>query len=205
MKRRGVIGVAAVGSVLLCGALICIYLQRSANADYDYAYWSPSPAAIRSRIGSASAPAPGLKDAERRRLFALMFKDRYRRHDPGVAIGLRFMSPTRLKLMCPARLEPFLVDQIALAAWREARDDFGIPVDIDIYDTFIGTAQIKIGQLRSVTISHPEVAHISYDYRSLLLITGPRPQVPVQAAPVMPIRRLRPRTYHLRSNTQSAL
>src|SRR5437773_134850 len=75
----------------------------------------------------------------------------------------------RLKLMCPRRLEPFMVDRIALAAWREARDYFGKPVDVDIYVTFIGTTQVKIGQLRA-SANEPQIAQISYDFTELDLL-----------------------------------
>jgi hypothetical protein len=164
---------------LLGGCLLYGYLQQPADASPDYARWSPSPAAIRRTIGTAAAPTKGMADKERRQQFCKMFKNRFRKHDPAVAVGLRFLTPTRIKLMCPARMEPCFIDQIALSAWHEAQDCFGAPMDIDINDTFIGTNQIKIGELR-VQGDTPPIARIAYDFTALSVYTRPR------TVPLMP-------------------
>lgn len=170
MKRKGVIGIAVAGMVLLAAPLLIGYLQSNAYAGPEYSAWPPTPEAIRHKVGSAAAPAPGMSEKDRRELFCTLFKSRYRDHDPKVAIGIRFLAPNRIKLMCPARLEPFYVDQIALAAWRETRDDLGQSADVDIFDTFIGTAQVKIGELRAP--GKEQIAHITYDYTALQKLTG---------------------------------
>jgi hypothetical protein len=93
--------------------------------------------------------------------FRTMFQARYREHDPPMAIGLHFLRRNTLKLMCPARMEPWFIDRIAVAAWQEASDDFGAPFDVDIYATYIGMAPKKIGQLRP-SPTRPHYATITY-------------------------------------------
>lgn len=173
MERRAAAGVAFGGMMVLAGCLLFGSQQQPISAAPEYASWSPNAAEIQNKIGTAARPSPGMSDAERRNQFCVLFKDRYRHHDPTVAVGLRFISKTRLKLMCPARMEPCYMDQIALALWREARATFGAPIEIDIFDTFIGTTRIKIGELR-VEPGDPEIAHITYDFQMLDLLSRPR-------------------------------
>jgi hypothetical protein len=173
MKRNKSVGAVLIAFVLLGGYLLYGYLQEPAYASPEFVSWAPGPAAIRGKIGSMQAPTPGMTDSERRARFCIMFKERFRQHDPAVAVGLRFTTPHRIKLMCPARMEPCYMDEIALAAWHEARDIFGGPMDIDIYDTFIGTNQLKVGQLRA-SAATPDFAHVSYDFRDLELLNHPR-------------------------------
>jgi hypothetical protein len=196
MTRRGVIGAGGAAMLLLGGFLLYGYVQQPAGASPEFAHWSPTPTAIRSKLGTASAPTPGMTDENRHTLFCTMFKGRFRQHDPAVAVGLRFITPTHIKLMCPARMEPYFMDQIALALWRETREIFGKAPDIDIYDTFIGTTQIKIGELRT-SAEDAGIAHISYDFRPLQAMNGPqtfrrvsrRAQAggPLHAPPMVPI------------------
>jgi hypothetical protein len=203
MKRNKAVGAVLIAIILLGGYLLYGYLQEPAYASPDFSSWAPGPAAIRSKIGSLQTPAPGLSDGERRTRFCDMFKNRFRHHDPAIAVGLRFTAPTRIKLMCPARMEPCYMDEIALAAWHEARDNFGGPIDIDIYDTFIGTNQIKIGELRASAMT-PNFAHVAYDFRALQVLNRPHrfqqiPGVrfrPVQMRSYPPgiLQRLRPPT-----------
>jgi hypothetical protein len=174
MRQHGAIGAAVAAMGLVGGGLLYGYVQQPAIASSEYAQWPPQAAAIRAVIGTVSAPAYGMTEDQRREQFCMMFKNRFRKHEPAVAVGIRFLkNSNRIKLMCPARLEPFYVDQIALAAWREARANFGPKIDLDIYDTFIGTTQIKIGQLR-VSPEAPTVAHITYDFSELEKLNRPR-------------------------------
>lgn len=182
MKRQGAIGAAVTAMALASVCLLYGYFQEPAVAGAEFATWPPSADAIRGKIGTAAKPVPGMTENERREQFCEMFKNRYRHHDPAVAIGIRFLTPTRVKLMGPARLEPFFVDQIALAAWREARENFGKSVDIDIYDTFIGTTQIKIGELRAC-VGDPKMAHIVFDFTELEILNRPRSAVPINTKP----------------------
>ena len=174
MKRRKAIGAAVGTAAVISGFLLYSYIQEPAAASLEYAHWSPNAAAIHKVIGTAAAPMSGMSGALRREQFRQMFKERFRRHDPPVAIGLRFITPTRIKLMCPARMEPFLIDKVALALWREARDSFGTPIEVDIYDTFIGSTQIKIGQLRA-GLKDPQIAYVSYDFGVLEMLSRSHP------------------------------
>jgi len=174
MRQHGAIGAAIAAMGLVGGGLLYGYVQQPAIASSEYALWPPQAAAIRAVIGPVAAPMPGMTEIQRRDKFCTMFKNRFRKHEPAVAVGIRFLkNSNRIKLMCPARLEPFYVDQIALAAWREARANFGPSVDLDIYDTFIGTTQIKIGELRVIPDA-PTVAHITYDFTELEKLNRPR-------------------------------
>ena len=106
MKRHGAIGAAVAAVALLGAGLSYGRLQEPAQASPEYAAWTPSAAAIRSKLGAAAAPAPGMTEKERRESFCALFKSRYRDHEPAVAVGLKFLGDSRIKLMCPARLEP---------------------------------------------------------------------------------------------------
>jgi len=171
MKRRGAVGVGLIAAAITGGCMVYGYVQQPA-ATAEYTDWRPTAATIREEIGTEASPAHGMTEKQRRELFCQLFKDRFRFHTPNVAIGLRFVGDRRLKLMCPARLEPFLVDRVALAAWREASADFGRQMDVDIYATFIGTTQVKIGELRAS--GSPPVAHIEYDFDQIGRMNHPR-------------------------------
>src|SRR5438270_9151111 len=136
MKPGRTVGLCLAVAGVACAWLVYGSVRQQPSSLPEYAGWKPTAAAIQREIGTAAARAPGMTEEQRRDQFCTLFKSRFRYHDPNVAIGLKFLGPKRLKLMCPARLEPFLVDRIALSAWREARADFGQPMDIDIYATF---------------------------------------------------------------------
>src|SRR5438045_3602218 len=85
MTRHGAIGAGAVVTALLGGLLLYGYMQQPASAGPEYAQWAPSAAAIRGKIGDAKAPAPGMTESERREQFCMLFKSRYRDHNPAVA------------------------------------------------------------------------------------------------------------------------
>jgi hypothetical protein len=165
MKPRWV----ALGTIALLGLLLLFVqiLKRSADAAdaaVNFETWAPSAAAIRVKVGPGD-PAHPESSAEktRRTTFAKLFANRYREHDPAMAIGLRFLDNKRIKLMCPARMEPWNVDRLAMVAWRESRDAMGHPFDIDIYETYIGTPPVKIGELRP-SPKEPHIMLITYRY-----------------------------------------
>jgi hypothetical protein len=169
MKRRWIIG--AVIALLGVTGYLLYNRAVSAMAARDYTNWPPSAAAIRQQLGGTGNTA--LSTEARLELFCKLFQNRYREHDPMMAIGLRPINLTRLKLMCPARLEPVDIDRIALSAWHESQGDFGHPFEIDIYATFIGTSPVKIGELR-LQPDNPKIAHIVYHYPETIVIPLPR-------------------------------
>lgn len=96
-------------------------------------------------------------------MFAKQFQGRYRQHDPAMAVGLHFARHDTVRLLTPARMEPWNLDRLALTAWKETRANFGHSFKVDIYETFIGTAPIKIGTLRALK-SHGDGVQIAYNY-----------------------------------------
>ena len=132
-------------------------------AEEDCRLWQPNAAALRAALGPLPAAPNAQADARRRDQFARLFKQRYRSHQPALPVCLRFLPDSRVKLMCPARMEPWKLDRLAQAAWSETRDDFNRPFDIDIYETYIGAATVKIGEIRAVP-GDAKTAHIVYHY-----------------------------------------
>jgi hypothetical protein len=165
MKRRWIIGAI----IALLGVTGYLLYDRAvdAMAATDYSNWPPNARAIRSALGGSNGGAAD--EAARVEQFCELFQNRFRHHEPMMAIGLRPLTKTRLKLMCPARLEPVDIDRVALTAWREAEDLFEHPFDLDIYATFIGMPPIKIGELRPRP-DNPKFVHIVYNYRDVIVI-----------------------------------
>ncbi len=125
--------------------------------------WKPNAAAIRSELALLPPAKNEAATEARRNLFARRFNQRYRTNARPLAVCLRFLPDGRIKLMCPARLEPWKLDCLAQAAWSETRENFGRGFDIDIYETYIGAATVKIGELRADP-DRPKTALIVYHY-----------------------------------------
>ncbi|HZP82184.1 MAG TPA: hypothetical protein VFB21_11125 [Chthonomonadaceae bacterium] len=169
MKRSWILG----STVIALGALSYLVLvkmqQRAYGMDQpnNYASWQPDAAEVQRTLGVSNAAAPGDYQDERHQQFARLFQERYRSHQPDpIAVGLRFQEHGHIKLMCPARQEPWETNQLAMAAWKEARAIFGTAYDVDIFATYIGTPPVKIGTLRP-DARNPEVARIVYDYPNM--------------------------------------
>ena len=126
-----------------------------AGLSADFSHWTPTPSEVRVELDAFHT------EKERRARFAALFTQRFRRHEPPMAVGLRFLEDDRVKLMYPARMEPWNMDRLALAVWKEMKDDFGHSFDIDLYITFIGAAPIKIGELRPMAVN-PSCAQINH-------------------------------------------
>ena len=165
MKQIWFLGTMGAVSV----AMFCAYCASLHNAEADpidaALIQSPVPAAIHQELAAHAGDKPPMTSAQRQDLFAERFTERFRKHEPKMAVRARFEvsnhARNRIKLMCPARLEPWNMDRIALSAWREAKDCLGENYDIDLYETFIGSAPRKIGELRSAGGATP-VADIRY-------------------------------------------
>jgi len=167
MNRRLVVSLVVI-AVALSGLFLWIRDRFGGEQDQlgNYMSWSPSATAIRQAIGPAAARAGSAEDKARQTQFSKLFQSRFREHDPPIAIGMHFQKVNRIKLMCPARMEPWDMDRVAMSAWHEAQDAFGRDCEIDIYETFIGTPPIKIGELRRHP-DRPQVAMIAYRYPQL--------------------------------------
>ncbi len=137
--------------------------ESASSMEYDFKDWPPLANDIKTRILDVTSVRGGkTPDQQRQVIFAELFKQRFRSHTPMKAIGMKFSNNT-IKLLCPARMEPWEIDGVAMAAWKESRDDLGRNFDIDIFETYIGTTPIKIGELRLIDGSQP-AAHITYNY-----------------------------------------
>ena len=145
----------------------CLYYWQGRAAplseDGDSRNWKPDAASIRRELGPLPPAADVRGMMARRDLFALRFRQRYRSRQDALAVCLHFQPDGRVKLMCPARMEPWNLDRLAQAAYSETRDDFGHAFDIDIYETYIGAATVKIGEVRADP-TRPQTARITYHY-----------------------------------------
>ena len=156
-----------LASLAIAPAFGCLYYCQGRPAplleDGDSRDWQPTAAAIRSELGPLPRAADHSAGAARRELFALRFKQRYRSRQNALAVCLHFLPDGRVKLMCPARMEPWQLDRLAQSAFSETRDDFGHAFAIDIYETYIGAATVKIGEVRTDP-KRPQMARITYPY-----------------------------------------
>ena len=156
--------VAIIGALALLGIVIALFLsQKEASADShsDFSGWQPSVAAIRQKLGTSRNPTPEYRSEERRKEFQAMFISRFRSQNPMVAVGFHYLSDTKIKLMCPARMEPWNIDTVALMTWREGKEILGTSFDIDIYETYLGGRFSKVGELRPLK-EDANIAHIVY-------------------------------------------
>ena len=142
-------------------------LREGVDPENDFANWQPSADTIRNSLPKGTSE-------QRERQFALLFQKRFREHDPAKAIGVHFGPDGRLKLLTPARLEPWNIDRIALMLHREAQQDFAKNYEIDIYETFIGTPPIHIGELHP-SMQTPSLVLVTYHYpqRAVFLLKPP--------------------------------
>ena len=157
-----------LGATAACSGVFCLsYLAwrqtpESDQMDYILAL-SPNAATIHNQLASA----PTLTKTKRQELFAELFTTRFRKHDSKMAVRARFVAAqngrSHIKLMCPARLEPWNMDRLALATWREAKDCLGETCDIDVYETFVYAPSRKIGELRN-SLDKTPVAQIRHVY-----------------------------------------
>jgi hypothetical protein len=169
MHRRLVVSLIIV-LIGLTTAFVWIR-DRMAEADDQLSglvSWQPDAGALRQALAPTAGKAGTPDETARHRQFAHLFQNRFRNHQPPIAVGMRFVEEIhRIKLMCPARMEPWDMDRVALCAWQETHNVFGRAYDIDIFETFIGTAPVKVGVLHAAP-NRPDVAQIAYDYPSLL-------------------------------------
>lgn len=164
--KRGIIVIALIS--LFGGAAYSLtHHESSSLMEYDFKDWPPYADEIKSQIHNINSVKDGkTPDQQRQVLFSELFKRRFRSHTPMKAIGMKIVHE-KIKLLCPARMEPWEIDGVAMAAWRESKDDLGRNFDIDIFETYIGTAPIKIGELRTPA-GNQQVANITYSYPNSL-------------------------------------
>ncbi len=162
MKR----GALFIVIILLLGGAAFAWTHHDvpSNIEYDFKDWPPEANEIKSQIQQINTVKDGKTvEVQREVLFSELFKNRFRTHTPMKAIGVKIEPGYKLKLMCPARMEPWEIDGVAMAAWKESQDDLGKPYEVDIFETYIGTAPIKIGELRTQP-GDQKTVHIAYKY-----------------------------------------
>ncbi|HZO89314.1 MAG TPA: hypothetical protein VFB38_13355 [Chthonomonadaceae bacterium] len=163
MRRMWIICPALAAIGLSSSVAVYKFQQRAEAQENDYTTWQPDAAAIRTALAALPAASGAHIDDTRHKEFAQLFQRRFRTHEPAMAVGLHFRNNHLIKLLCPARLEPWNANLLALSAWQEAREAFGQPWDVDIYATYIGIPPVKIGMLRPLP-DHPDIARITYRY-----------------------------------------
>lgn len=123
---------------------------------------SPTPTEIQREITIMS----GASQNQRRNRFAERFTQRFREHDLQIPVLIRYIDTTGkiplIRLCCPARTEPWNMDRLALAVYRESRICLNEPCNIDVYETYIAAPSRKIGTLRS-DLNNTNGVHLLYD------------------------------------------
>ena len=145
--------ISLVALLLVGGILYKVLTKEPALADesgFDLKadVWPPSTAEL-CRLANAHGTDPNTAEGRAvRERFTTIFKNRYRKHSPMMAVGVRFRESGSLDLLLPARMEPWNMDRIAVLLWHESQIAFGHKFPIDLYITFIGMAPVKVGELR---------------------------------------------------------
>lgn len=160
-----------------CGRLACTvtvlclpgyYLWRTqlpppvATLD-EMGLWQPDAAAIRSSLHTQFGKKITIDNLEAKQMFALSFQRRYRDHAIQLAVRLKFCDDGTIRLLLPSRLEPWYMDKIALAAYRETRDAFHKEQPIELYETFAGAAPVHIGQVNADP-NDPALLRVTFNY-----------------------------------------
>jgi len=105
--------------------------------------WSPTPSEIAAAV---SKSGPGDFRDSRHAKFAELFKSRYRRQQK--AVGIRFDAPGHLKIMFAALTPRWDMAHVSVEAAREATSCFGVPFQLDVYETFISSPELKLAEVR---------------------------------------------------------
>jgi hypothetical protein len=129
----------------------------------DMATWQPDAAALQESMNARFGKTITLDNAAARDLFTQIFQQRYREHKPQLAVGIKLYPAGNVRLLVPSRLEPWHINRIALAAYREVQDNFGVSVPVDVYETFVGASPVKVGQARA-DAHDPQHLRVTFDY-----------------------------------------
>ncbi len=137
----------AIFAMLLAFALGYLYYSQTIKSrSSSFSDWSPTPTEIVRELGTSQ---PGVYTDERHQRFTEMIKQRYRfGRVPALAVGLKFESDTRVKLLCSASIPRWHMTRIAVQVFKECQTVFGKTVEIDIYETYIAMDQKKLAEAR---------------------------------------------------------
>jgi len=139
-----------LGGLCVVVPAVCFFLPRafSGSPGEDsigrFDDWSPMPQTIRQEVG----PGQGGSYLDvRHQKFATLFQKRFRSHDK--AIGVKFTSNGRIKLMCAALIPRWDMAQVGVQLYQEAEDVFGKNYTVDIFETYISMQQRKLAEVRT--------------------------------------------------------
>jgi hypothetical protein len=119
------------------------YIRQGSSS---FADWPPTPTDIVRELGTNQ---PGVYTDARHQRFTEMIKHRYRfGRVPAMAVGLKFESNTRLKLLCAASIPRWHMSRLAVQVFKECQMVFGKDYEIDIYETYIAMDQKKLAEAR---------------------------------------------------------
>lgn len=175
MKRKPVLI-----AIFTFTGLSCYFLWANSSVregiepDSDYATWQPTAEAIQKQLPAGS-------EHERESAFALLFQKRFRKHEPGKAIGVHFHKDGKVQLLTPARMDPWDIDRIVLMLHQELNANFQKDYPIDIFETFIGARPLKIAEVeKSPRDPHRILVHYNYPQNEETMLALPqqiRPQL----------------------------
>jgi hypothetical protein len=157
-----------VAALSILFGIICVLYYRAQVAaaevgEYDnVTAWAPNVQTVHQRVDNDVKRSPGNAKVHLK-TFGDLLTQRFRNHDPQKAVRVTFKhdlinNTDMLVLMCPARMEPWNMDWLAVQTWKEAKDDLGASYPIDIFITYIGLSRIKVAELRPVTGDAARVA-----------------------------------------------
>jgi hypothetical protein len=148
----------AIISTLLAIALGYLWYTYAAKSrGSSFADWSPTPADIVRELG---ANLPGVYTDARHQRFIELIKHRYRfSRVPAMAVGLKFESDSRLRLLCAASIPRWHMSRLATQIFKECRTVFGRDYEIDIYETYIAMDQKKLAEARYDPLNKRVVIH----------------------------------------------
>jgi|SRR5579862_5946169 len=178
-----------LGIVAVCalGGLFFYFYSRTNTAEadplQDFATWAPGPAELQREVAAVPKGASSAADTvARRNKFAELMTRRFREHNEGMAVRVRFRSDSLIDLLCPARMEPWNIDRMAMNIWHEANTDLGRRYDINLFRTYIGTPPIRVGELRNQA-GQPEKVGIRYYGLAVAQKSGAAPGSGANGAP----------------------
>ena len=161
--KRGTLACTAI-VVCLPGYFVWQMQHLTAPEDNDaMESWQPTAEAIRSTLQAEYRTKLTADNLEAKQAFGLAFQQRYRTHATQLAVCLKFREDGAIRLMLPSRLEPWYMDKIAFAAYRETRELFHITKPITLFETFAGAAPVPIGQV-SPDPADSNLVRVAFDY-----------------------------------------
>ncbi len=165
MKKEIKIGASILLVIIVVTIMVSKY-RASGDADptAGFQQWEPTATEVYDRVDKKheTIPPGSTGSVASCQLFAKLITSRFRGHTPPIAVLVKYHASRWFALECPARMEPWNLDNLALDVWREARNDLAISCPVMIYRTYIGAKPVLVGRLLPQK-SDANRATISYD------------------------------------------